>query len=81
MKASNFSDGIPHTCIFCNNRHSCPADDWYNGGENCKHYIVAKCFNCTHNGEGNEELCKAEDMSGYACNNFMLAEGCHADSD
>ena len=40
--------------------------------DNCEHFVIGKCFVCAN--KNKEELCQAEDMSGFPCCNFIEAE-------
>ena len=54
-------------CINCALRHNICGYDYMT--ESCEYFEIGKCFICAN--KNNKELCQAEDMSGYGCNNFV----------
>ena len=57
---------IKRICYNCAIRHDMCGYDYMT--DDCEHFVIGKCFICVN--RHNEELCQAEDMSGFPCRNF-----------
>ena len=61
-----------HTCTNCDLRHEMCGHDF--NTDNCEFFVIGKCFRCKMAGIPHNEcsdICRAEDMSGYGCPNFI----------
>ena len=65
-KRSKTMSEIRRICTNCAIRHDMCGYDYMT--DNCENFVIGKCFICANRDK--EELCQAEDMSGFPCRNF-----------